>query len=961
MSKVEAIRKTLFEDYEIEFGKQLSIHLRLANEEDKQLWSHRMALKNLFLLRRIKDPGAYNQAIFEAVKDPSLIKFILDYIKSAYFGDQRPGLFGPMAKSDQENDPRSMIKLFKPIFMPDDNFFKLLSNHIQLDVVDYFKERYRLAEERNDLDEMVSLRWQIAEYQTNKSHNQLLFCEGNGVDDDVAKRLNLRTKNYMTQHVRFLDLYETVTSQDFLLKQLSFAGSSVKELLFGILKELGQLDKDPSYERLEMWSKYVNDAISVLSIRWFDSLDLEEQVNFLNRTHPLVDNKILDEITTDKSNVNFLFFISKLLSQGGYLGESEAIYRFVLRNATSDEIEHSCYSSLGAIYRDYGEFATSKEFFVKALSISERLDLYKYALELKNVGELEVHNGREGGGFDLLERSLSIGKELTAKERVGILLNLAYSYRRLGKYDEEYTILNGIISEGRLEITPLFDSVKLDPFEQVNERLSMLNSQYFMTSRFKLDYEKLSSFENENRLHTLTKASNSMQSSFQFENSRNYLRMRMRIRPNNETMLEIAQLYYAEGRYEEAEGVLLAIDQGAKNSIHQLAMGLCYVKRGDLEQGLPMIRSGIVPINDDEVDGKAHLAEYAVDQLARTADDVLLNVSIDYLIDSYVDKDDKVVFITGAASTLSNLGYFELPVNMMRELMQWDIPTKDRVEILAFTGLLMNSWGRGEEALPFFSIASELDPSSASPHVYSALAKASYHDYLGASRSLTNAIELNPSAKELYNLRDLWKERLKRVVNQRLICDDEVKEIIRSADKRFEGATIGNTGAKDFASIITDYGRAVEAMLDINISMRARDPLILKFAETKVASQSVWIKGENMVVNSKQERRSVQILIDMMNGKTISLGAWSFVLGPRDSHIYNPVLKAFIQEVGEQYTSEDIESIRRITKALSLIRNEATHPGKNSIFGIEKVVKQREKIVPLINELIQILYGNVME
>ncbi|NQS74568.1 MAG: peroxide stress protein YaaA [Methanoculleus sp.] len=180
------------------------------------------------------------------------------------------------------------------------------------------------------------------------------------------------------------------------------------------------------------------------------------------------------------------------------------------------------------------------------------------------------------------------------------------------------------------------------------------------------------------------------------------------------------------------------------------------------------------------------------------------------------------------------------------------------------------------------------------------------------------------------------------------IIDPDAKKILASADRATVHSYRNPNNPPDAgSSLIWQYGKGLEKLLHQEITRRIGDQL--RGAHGKSIPQSVQYQ-------SKDEGRLLKSFwySDQPSGKQITLGQWA--------RLPNDLIKfpesSFVIELHwllDQGSSGRFIGVAEKCGLVAGIRNKAVHP---NVISFEKGMEERRKIVPTINEIIDLIYPN---
>ena len=208
--KQDILKSFLWESFEIDsYTARFEKLSSLPDTEKETVFSH-IALQNIFLLRRVRDPGFYLYIEEEIFKDPAILRRQLPgYINNLRYREVdnlNHELFSlhPGESKNDDNDSESQV--IQPLTSPFDSQSQFAQNAVQINQnsIDFFKKRLARAVEKEQVYEIQAIEHLLREFSTHKFQGTSLFkpaspYKGSTYEEQwqfFMKRLLLQNINY---------------------------------------------------------------------------------------------------------------------------------------------------------------------------------------------------------------------------------------------------------------------------------------------------------------------------------------------------------------------------------------------------------------------------------------------------------------------------------------------------------------------------------------------------------------------------------------------------------------------------------------------------------------------------------------------------------------------------------------------------------------------------------------------
>jgi cytoplasmic iron level regulating protein YaaA (DUF328/UPF0246 family) len=183
------------------------------------------------------------------------------------------------------------------------------------------------------------------------------------------------------------------------------------------------------------------------------------------------------------------------------------------------------------------------------------------------------------------------------------------------------------------------------------------------------------------------------------------------------------------------------------------------------------------------------------------------------------------------------------------------------------------------------------------------------------------------------------------VLDLEKVSDEETKEILLSAEKATLNSCNNNQNPSDAgSSIIWQYGKGLEKLLHNAISIK-----IGQYLSSKYGARIPYQYFYSLPFTVKKWRNATNPIAS----KQLTLGQWSRVMEDLQSNKHNPIVQDTLDHMNREFKGK-IMKISKICSEIEDIRNNATHP---KIISFEQGLQWRNRIIPLINETIHLIYN----
>ncbi len=279
------------------------------------------------------------------------------------------------------------------------------------------------------------------------------------------------------------------------------------------------------------------------------------------------------------------------------------------------------------------------------------------------------------------------------------------------------------------------------------------------------------------------------------------------------------------------------------------------------------------------------------------------------------------------------IGFFEDAVEYFDRKLLREVDTETQSLLLYNKGLAFSGMGEAENAIQMYKdslvyLNSEYAWESMAQEYRNKL------DTLNAKRCIEEAINLVSDEKKerLYGIKQELDALSSKQLNLNSIKDGGVKRTLYSAEKLMisDFKKMEYIDERDFSTALHYYGKALENMLNIQISSKIRG----------------HFKGNQLP-------SSLKYMLDKSKEYSIGLGGWRRILNDVSKKSNNPVYQKFKDEMIYRYSIEGLMKIKFACSMIKEHRDASVHP---EVKSYDDVIKIREKIVLHLNNVIYTLY-----
>jgi len=173
-------------------------------------------------------------------------------------------------------------------------------------------------------------------------------------------------------------------------------------------------------------------------------------------------------------------------------------------------------------------------------------------------------------------------------------------------------------------------------------------------------------------------------------------------------------------------------------------------------------------------------------------------------------------------------------------------------------------------------------------------------------------------------------------LNLNQISSEKVKKILMTAEEQFY--FYKNNPKLDASPIIAQYSKALEVMLNERLSFYFK-PLIAQYRKKYQNNETSDDFGKKFG--------------NLMRNKSLNLGIWIAILEDLDQSQKPTDVREFLSILSSKFEHSFLDTIKIACKTINPLRNDYIH---TKICSLEEVCKARQKIINVLNPIIEVLY-----
>lgn len=559
---------------------------------------------------------------------------------------------------------------------------------------------------------------------------------GTGMPRPLWERME---KRLVISEIRYPDLYfeapylgelsgAQISPAD--LEITSFAVDTLKNLLGG---------KVPPGDAA-VFERFINDAGLIIAFSWFAGKTPDERAEILNAVYPFsLGEETLDRFVAIFDDYETLLEEAAGLVKRGFVEEAKTVYAYTILHAGDLSLHPTCYENLAVLFREEGEYSRAVDCAERALAIRKGMpgsDPYLVALGEKGLSEALYLQGETGRAADLVDSAVAAADRLPPEKARSLLWAVASSFRRTGRFEEEYALLTRILEgEGEGEAV-----------DAAMARLFSMDQYARLDGSF--DMAGLAAVEERRRYLDFFGKGAALLQAFQFDRAIACFGDALAISRDLDLLRNIAIAHRLYGSADLAGQYFRMVCADRPADVFSLIhLGLL---TGGAE-GDRLIGQGVAAALEARMDLAIVLYPFVREAIASGA----IVDAIDRSGDLPAQGGGRALYYLGAGTILADLGFLPEAETCYRRALKATPPPRVRARVLRNMGALAADAGDPKRAASLLEQAVRYAPDD--PTVWRRLAgvRAALGDPVGASAAAREAVRLAPAEREYERERDL--------------------------------------------------------------------------------------------------------------------------------------------------------------------------------------------------------------
>ncbi len=584
--------------------------------------------KNLFLLRRLKDPSFQRFLSKEVLSDAKFLKIANQYIKNVVANKLMDSnfFFNPFSKREEWSP------FNKPKYTPTIPSISDLSSRAQpfnKNVIKYLENELHLAKVDGNIEKIKAIEILMSEYINLKYGLRDLLIDPFSSEPITRNFILKYETNLKFQKIKYFELYHSHPGSILYSDYFLFIGPETEELNFQIIEMISKILDVPK-EQIAVFNKFIKDIAVIIQYKWFDLKDSEEKWKILDYEYPYIlnvedfqkifnsvellmnqkldSNKLLKYLkeTYDLSKIEtdipaeyrideykklhaivskqfpIIYEIIISCMQKGYFTNSINGMEFLLSLNLTPSTKAFLHNNIGFIYLELENYEKATLYFENALKeISLEYPHMKSVIK-KNLGECYFKLGRKEVSDNIFSEIEKFANGIDDNYKYHLYYNLGCSYENIGNYNKAYGLFLKITS-GK--------SVDDDFFENTYEKIQFYEN--FLKGNNHLDNISINSSLENKKLRKIRTYFLLQKNHFQFKIAESTLisaldiaKKNKNIIISNQIMEELAEFYIFTKNRDKFCDLLANIDFEVKFPKIELYKGVFFLLQGNIELSL---------------------------------------------------------------------------------------------------------------------------------------------------------------------------------------------------------------------------------------------------------------------------------------------------------------------------------------------------------------------------------------
>lgn len=474
--------EVIFEEFLIEYYTNILREIkRRRNRKFKVEIIEKLLQKNLFLLRRLKDPGFQRFLSKEILKDIEFFKIATQYIKRIISTKLMNSnfFFDPFSKKED------WFPFYKPEFTPIFPTIEELSRikSFSEKVKEYLEHQLNLAKIDGDLEKIKAIEVLMKDYdKMSYSMRELLIDPFSS--DPITMNFILKYETILkNQKLKLNELYNKPPRNIFYSDFFLYQSPENEELIIEIVNIISNFLEVPK-EQVIVLNKMIKDLIVIIQFKWFDLKTAEDKWKILDAEYYYIlsiddyqhlynifevnykkeiDKNLLKQFFEQMYDIKQIkkeepveYFVKEYESihsivskkypiiynvimacyRNGYYQNCINGYNFLLSLKLKPELNAFFYNNIGFIHLEQWNYQEALNYFKNAFnSIPDDFPHIKTVIQ-KNLGECHYNLGELSKCIEIFNEIEKFALSLDDIPKYRSLYNLGCSYENVGKFNQ---------------------------------------------------------------------------------------------------------------------------------------------------------------------------------------------------------------------------------------------------------------------------------------------------------------------------------------------------------------------------------------------------------------------------------------------------------------------------------------------------------------------------------------------
>ena len=936
--------------WKINYRLELRERIKNASEEEKELIARHLGLENPFLLKRQVNMGFRNLIYSKIIENPKFKRKIISELNILLSQ-------AIIEKEEIENliakgVPKS--QLFYESY-PSDTIKEIMVENTVYDIL-FLKNKREEYFQARELDKALVVETELLQRTSNMFLIEPYFSKSQTSSGTKSPRkfdsiMNsytvLNLKNYR-RYFQFFDVKRHLVELSDLL------GGSIKLKIVDLIFNTFEIEKN--YDTFLYYSRLINNFLSIASLRYFNTLSLQEKLSLLNTDFGIKNLVNLVFKSSNKLDIsNWRTLISELDHHRYYKLALEVANQFFnteFKNV-EDELKATFYILIGKVHNNLKNYDLALEAFQNAYKYLSRSSIsippiiekseifqkliknsfslgFQKAICLMYIGSCHYYLKQEEKQQETFLNVLAIAKDMSSrKEKFNLFFNLSIIYRMIYNFKSERNALNEALSSTG------------DYTEE--SQLDYIEDRTIAFEKTEMDTQKLMEIENIMEAEDLIHLGEQSYKCFNFKEAIIFLTRALEILenfPNNQLRFDILKKmgfsYMRLNNWSNAKNSFKKVIDIDEDFEAKLYLFLCQYILDEKNQVTKLIQEICIGFRENDY-FNLYFRNWILDMISSYGMAKFQNF-ISYL--EKQDYDDKWNMIFNTGLTLADFGFSDFAIELFNKELPLIQDTNLKAKYYNNIGTYYYDKDQYELALDNFNKAIKLDKNfhrcyrNIAQTYFGMIDLARAVKFMQKAHAFAKNLEANNETIEVYKQELKFMQRLQGItILIDRVTDENVREMLRSADKLVFDY-LGGLPPPDASFILVEYAKALETMLHQQVSIHFT-PLVEKYKKRKISE------------NCKQKFGV------LMKGQSISVGKWENIIKDFYKEPKETDVKEFKEVLFKHFTDDTLKVIKNACNFMAPERNPVSH---TEMRDMNYVLLKRKEIIGIINRVIEKLY-----